>query len=77
MDSGHLDPKIKNARFIEELCRQDGNCSKLIKEFQTIIDFYTSCSSKLSSSHDNSAIKHDRFNKTINKSHHPQPFPFF
>jgi hypothetical protein len=77
MDSGHLGPKIKNAKFIEGLCRQDGSCSKLVKEFQAIIDFYTSCSSKLNSSHDGSSIQQDRLNKTINKSRHPQPFPFF
>lgn len=42
MDPSHLGSKIKNGKFIEGLCRQDGNCSKLVKEFQTIIDFYTS-----------------------------------
>jgi hypothetical protein len=78
MDSTHLGPKIKNAKFIEGLCRQDGNCSKLVKEYQAIIDFYTNCSSKLNSSLDGSSMKQERFNKTINKSRHPpQPSPFF
>jgi hypothetical protein len=50
MDASNLGPKVKNMRFVDELCKQDSNCNKLIKEFETILEFYFGLSIKISPS---------------------------